>query len=371
MKVTGKSDARHYPYRVFVSYPHEQSVERIRDRVVEFLEKRLEVRPICDSNIAAGSAFSDQIREMIATAHVFMPIITGKSAKRPWVNQEIGYAMGLGVPMLPIAVDKLPEGMAESTQAIRLDKDGDNLANHLSYEDLHLLVQASRRSMRASHFTMEGLYRRTDLMVEKAESLLLRGIYGRVRQRIAFSSFSIPDRGPRHPDFAIRDGKYPRDIDLRERLRSERQVMEAHAREKGCDLILDPYVGVPAAGEHGNTGQTLAMRHGPEGVRLRMSLLRDFLLAMPPEKIRIALCRGVVDSSLIMVGDWFAVEAVVPHYRGGYRYSTLTEHAPTVLRKVEEFDDELHHLLRDQEIKPEKSRDRAVEEIEKILKQIK
>ena len=45
--------------------------------------------------------------------------------------------------------------------------------------ELELLVMASRRSMRASYVCSEGLYRRTELMVEKARALKDRGKFGR------------------------------------------------------------------------------------------------------------------------------------------------------------------------------------------------
>lgn len=60
-------------YRIFISYSHDDT--DIADKVVELL-KINGLDPMLDKGFAMGSGFHDQIKNYIAHAHVFMPIIT-------------------------------------------------------------------------------------------------------------------------------------------------------------------------------------------------------------------------------------------------------------------------------------------------------
>ncbi|MBU0609590.1 MAG: toll/interleukin-1 receptor domain-containing protein [Armatimonadetes bacterium] len=90
-----------HPYRVFVSYSRDD-LELAR-RLVDILG-RAGLTPIWDQDIELGSAFSEAIRNTISHADVFMPLLTEQYVTRPWLRQEIGHAMDLGIPVLPIAV---------------------------------------------------------------------------------------------------------------------------------------------------------------------------------------------------------------------------------------------------------------------------
>ena len=54
--------------------------------------------------------------------------------------------------------------------------------------------------------------------------------------------------------------------------------------------------------------------------------------------VRVAFNRHGLDENLIIVGDWFLVESFTPTDEG-YRHTTITSHAPTVLKRIEEFDE--------------------------------
>src|SRR5262245_24283082 len=85
--------------RVFVSYSHEDSA--LAEAVVRWLESN-GLTPPWDEHLIVGRGFDAQIKTFISYAHVFLPLITPSSTARGWVHQEIGYAMALRVPVLPV-----------------------------------------------------------------------------------------------------------------------------------------------------------------------------------------------------------------------------------------------------------------------------
>lgn len=81
-------------FRIFLSYAH-ADIDRIER--IDLVLRDMGLIPIWDKDIPVGRVFDDVIRSQIARAHVFMPLLTLNSVGRPWVHQEIGYALGIGV----------------------------------------------------------------------------------------------------------------------------------------------------------------------------------------------------------------------------------------------------------------------------------
>src|SRR4051812_17302682 len=104
-----------YPFRIFISYSHEdkKAVEGI-----DIVLRREGLTPVWDKEVKPGTSFTDSIKRQISTAHLFMPLLTRGSQDRPWVHQEIGFAIGIDVPVLPIALDQLPGEMVAAIQAL-------------------------------------------------------------------------------------------------------------------------------------------------------------------------------------------------------------------------------------------------------------
>lgn len=91
-----------HSYRIFLSYCSED--EAYAKRLVETLTAiRLVV--FWDHKLTPGNPFTPEIKTTISRSHLFIVLLTRASKDRPWVHQETGYAMGVGVPILPIAVD--------------------------------------------------------------------------------------------------------------------------------------------------------------------------------------------------------------------------------------------------------------------------
>jgi len=354
------SPCRH-PYRIFISYSHVDLA--LAERLQTYLAA-INTIPVLDKDISGGMRFSEEIRRKISYAHVFLSILTRHSKTSPWVHQELGYAMGLGLPVLPLALDELPAGMAQEIQALRITPDMQDLGQHLTVKILDGLVESTQDAHKAMFECADQLHERTRMLVGYAKHLLQSVGPCRIRQRMAFSSFSLPDRNAKHPDWDLREGTDRRPDEVRRDLRLERSLMEQHAREAGCDLILDPYVGAEE-GKPPLSEPRLKHELGPSIKRLQ--ILKEFMEHMPDDKLRVGICRGKIDGSLSLIGDWVSAEAVVPHYKGGYKQTIFTRHAPTVLAKVEEFDRDLEELIDEAETKGLSSRQAAIRTLEGII----
>jgi len=95
----------------------------------------------------------------------------------------------------------------------------------------------------------------------------------------------------------------------------------------------------------------LAFKHPPDRTALRLHLMIQFLKSqLDNDRIRIVIptAAGQITTNLIIVGDWFASEAVVPLYHtGGYERTLFTRHAPTILNIIDRFDQDFDDHLRD------------------------
>jgi hypothetical protein len=167
-----------YKYRVFISYSHQDA--ELVDRISSILEEN-GLQPMLDKGFSSGHGFTNQIKNFIAHSHVFMPVITKESSSRGWVHQEIGYAMALNIPVLPISNGQMPGQMIQELQAVRWE---------------------------------EGKYWRRknkpklSMMVSYAKKVLELDAFGHVRQKGSLSSFHIPDQPITHPDWEARYGSH-------------------------------------------------------------------------------------------------------------------------------------------------------------------
>jgi hypothetical protein len=344
-----------YRFRVFLSYAH---ADREKVQSLDVLLRDMGLAPVWDRDIGGGSAFDDGIRRRIAQAHVFMPLLTSNSRDRVWLHQEIGYAVGIGVPVVPVALGALPEGMLSGIQAICVKDDLSGLQDGIEQAGLESLVLSCH-----AQGELERLGITTHLAEFSEERTRLLCRYARetpkpvrVRQRAIFSSLSLPDEPPDHPawdsiEIPERRGKYFRSL-----LRDERRLMEEHAKIGGCSLILTPFLDFSAVG---------AKVH-----RCQLEVLRQFLLSMPEDMIRVATVDGKSLGNLTIIGDWLGAKALPPESGAEHRQTVFCHHAPTVLRWIHDFDQELEDTLRANGIDAQDSRDYAVKRIDSRLRDL-
>ena len=340
-------------YRVFISYSREDS--ELVDKLVTILVDN-GLHPMHDKGFGPGAGFPDQIKNYIAHSHVFMPVITKESSRRGWVHQEIGYAMALRIPVLPISYGEDPGQMIRDLHSVKLeslDKGLDKCKERLSLKVFESIIRRAQADSHPLYECAELQEDRTKLIVEYAQKVIDLDNYGLVRQKGALSSFHIPDKPITHPVWKERYGAVAIS-EYRYRLqREERIVMEEHARVKGCSIIIDPYL------TYGT--------YGASAKKSRINELIFFLESMPKDKVKVALQKHMPEAhNIIIVGNWFAAEAVSAAIGKGYQQTIFTRHAPTIQSKVELFDRELEEILKIQGITPQNSSDHAV----KILKEI-
>lgn len=343
-------------FRVFVSYSHED--RQHAERVVDVLRNKMELEPIWDSDIRPGSPFSDAIKGLISHAHIFMPIITKNSQERPWVHQETGYAMAVNIPVLPIAVNTLPTEMTAQLQAITVKEDFSDLTERLLETNIEQVVFPPPARPASIVEVADWPETRTELIAQYANRVVELGAYGRVRQRGAMSSFCLPDKDVNDPVWAERDGNSLRSHYYHLLQREERRALELHARACGCWLIIDP------------SRPFDLNKLGPCAGKKRLETLLEFLRSMAEDQVRVVVSERARGGNVLFVGDWFVAESLVPRPGEGYRQTIFSWHAPTVLRRARQFDQEFEELYQASGLGPNESRKAAMDVIEKNIQEI-
>ena len=308
-------------------------------------------------SVTGRDAFDEDICRRIATAHLFVPLLTPHSAEKAWVHHEIGFALGVDIPVVPIAIGILPLAMLSRIQAIPVSSDLSNLKEGLEQADTETLImpphsQTELDRLGVTTQVAEFSEDRTRILVNFAKE----SAPARVRQRAIVSSFSLLDEPTTHPiwnsiELAQRRGERSRAF-----LRDERCILGQHALTAGCSLILTPFVDFTKVGHQVH--------------RTQLELLRKFLLTLPEESAKVAFSRGPFLGSLALVGDSFGAKALPAQPGAEYRQTLFSHHGPTVLRWLLDFDKELHDCLRLEGIADHKSRDYAVAEIERRLREL-
>lgn len=111
-------------FLLFVSYNCRDAQHPFLRDLREFFD-RPDVRKVATCFMAEdvpdyGSDFIAKVLDALGTADMVLPFITEASQSSPWVNQEIGYALARGTPVLPAfdpsAVKGL-QGMIQTTDA--------------------------------------------------------------------------------------------------------------------------------------------------------------------------------------------------------------------------------------------------------------
>jgi hypothetical protein len=89
--------------RVFISYSDEDL--ELVERIVSILEQD-NIMVLWTRKLTGGTEYIEHLKVFIEHAHIFIPVITESSSARGWVHQEIGYAIGLHIPVYPVLLGK-------------------------------------------------------------------------------------------------------------------------------------------------------------------------------------------------------------------------------------------------------------------------
>jgi TIR domain len=337
-------------YRVFLSYSH--SDKKVAKKIVKKLQN-LNLTVLWDEEIRPSVPFSNSIKNMITYSHLFISLITNKSKYSPWVHQEIGYAVAINIPILPIAIGNLPKGMIKQIHAVTLDIELESFDKIIN---LDFIKETIENKPSPSLEIVKVAYlpeKRTEFMAKYANGVIDRGNYGKVRQIGPFSSFSIPDTEVDDKMWKIRDN---RDKHYHNLQREERISLEKHVEQRGCKLIIDP---------------SLIFTGRPKEATInRLETLRQFLIKNRTNKnIEIAICNSARERSLTIVGNWFSALSINPD-PSGYKQTIFSWHAKEVLDELNKFDILFNEILEGYKFRPKNSCDYAIKEVEKCLEEI-
>ena len=330
-------------YRVFVSYSHKDS-EKVK-KIVQILQEN-GLWPMWDENFSYGSGFHEQIRKFIAYSHIFMPFITSESSTRGWVHQEIGYAMALNIPVLPITLDQIPGEMLQHLLAVSYTDNMEELKTRLAIGTFEKLVNTAQKNSRPQYICAELPEDRTDVMIEYATMVLDLGYHGLVRQKGGLSSFHIPDKLIEHNAWHDRYGDQYRANRCRMQ-RQERQILEKHSIQEGCRLIVNPYIDYSP--------------YGSQAREVRLSELIDFLNSSSANIEIVAVRPKRAADHLTIVGDWFSAQAITATIGEGIQHTIFTRNAPSIESLIEIFDEEFNQYLTDLGIASVNSKQVALE----------
>ena len=107
-------------HRIFISHATDDTQDAgYADLVKQHLEEGFEITP----PVEPGWEYLEWIRQAITHSHLVVPIISRESDASIWVQHEIGYAVGLGIPIIPVVVytdrdsTRAPRGLIERLQA--------------------------------------------------------------------------------------------------------------------------------------------------------------------------------------------------------------------------------------------------------------
>jgi hypothetical protein len=338
-------------YRFFISYSHQD--HDLVLKIAEILGDNGFI-PMWDRDFRYGEGFHEQIKNFIAHAHVFLPVITPTSDERKWVHQEIGYAMALNIPMLPVAMGRLPGEMLQQIHAVQLGDDIDELKKHLSRERISNFVQRYSHSANALYQCADYPAKRAEMIAIYCREVKALGVYDLFRQKGALSSLHIPEKTITHAVWKARYGGRDRGPDHCNLQREERLAVDEHVRSFGCKLIINPYIDYKEYGESARI--------------VRLECLLEFLESMPDSKCQITINPDMDhDQSLTILGDWFLAESVSARIGEGFRQTIFTRHAPSMLSKIKIFDQEFKELLDALGWTAETSRIRAITTIQEII----
>ena len=336
--------------RVFVSYARKN--KELVEQIIAVLQDQ-GLAPMSDKDLPVGTGFPEQIRSYIAHAHVFLPVVTPKSSKRGWVHQEIGYALALNVPVLPVCFERPPEGFLQLHHSLVIEKEED-LEKQLRREVFESLVDRANEESHPLYECAEDNEKRAFLMAKYANSV--RDIAGTaiVRQKGALTTFSLP--GELEP-FTKWQARYnrKREKPYCKRLLKERQAFGRHVISAGCKLIVNDHLDY--------------IDKWGDGVKhARLSVLLDFLESIPDDSTQVAFTAPDAPlHSWTLVGDWFLAESIAGQMGGGYYQTMFTRHAPTIRQRIEEFEQEFAVLLARDGTTAESSKAVAIERLKKQI----
>jgi hypothetical protein len=87
--------------------------------------------------------------------------------------------------------------------------------------------------------------------------------------------------------------------------------------------------------------------------------------------VRVVIVHRTEPKDLLILGDWFCSESIVPRTDVSYRQTMFSWHAPTVLKKLWDFDDQFASVLTAQGLTPHASLDAAIAQLQEGVEKLR
>lgn len=76
---------------------------------------------VADRDAPIGKPLPEEIKRAIRGSELVLAFLTKNSRSSPWVNQEIGFALGKGIPVIPLKKGNIRvKGLIESTKYVKM-----------------------------------------------------------------------------------------------------------------------------------------------------------------------------------------------------------------------------------------------------------
>jgi len=106
-------------YRVFLS--HKAEVKRDTGKLKEKLEPFGISSFVAHVDIHPTKEWQDEIENALTSMDAFVALLTEKFHESHWTDQEVGYALGRGVPLIAVKLGRDPYGFIGKFQALTCD----------------------------------------------------------------------------------------------------------------------------------------------------------------------------------------------------------------------------------------------------------
>ena len=106
-------------YRVFLS--HKAEVKKKTGSLKEALDPFGISSFVAHVDIHPTREWQDEIENALASMDAFVALLTGNFHESDWTDQEVGYALGRGVPLIAVKLGRDPYGFIGKFQALACD----------------------------------------------------------------------------------------------------------------------------------------------------------------------------------------------------------------------------------------------------------
>jgi hypothetical protein len=119
-------------FRVFLSHKSEAKIKT--SEVKSILEVYGASCFVAHEDIHPTKKWQTEIEKALLTMDVLVALLSERFHESDWTDQEIGFALGRGVPVIPVKIEQDPRGFIGAIQAIRCgwDDAGDKIAATLA-----------------------------------------------------------------------------------------------------------------------------------------------------------------------------------------------------------------------------------------------